>query len=374
MTRDPNKYPYSIHAPHFINSITISDDLSVISKVKERQLLALRDRTLEETERWFLAMRDRLNAQSISFIWDHDLVTLHNMPPLATEEIDSGPLSLTHGQPFSRKRPLTDTLSSLEEVGAGLLGMDVTEPQSFIQRLEDRARQMGASKPKNQLTYRYQILYRIWDEKLLQNNSKRGGNSHRQKVLSPPFFDSPQWVAGQGKEGMLMCKMPLENLGLFLERNKDISFFIYRTYDVSEISAQNHRRITCSVETDDILDITISESVQPITDDFVQSVKALLESQEYYSDIHREFQTTSELQAPYLFVYHGRQDLDVVLGTLDSSAKEQMKLFLNYVTESCGDEYSAADALISQGKITSNYVKYLFGLATLSFGSLAVSI
>lgn len=248
-------------------------------------------------------------------------------------------------------------------MGADVPSMDVTELQSFTQRLEDRARQMGASELKHQLPYKHQVLYRILENKWSDDKSGQGGDLKRRtvlSVLSPPFFDPPQWVGGQGKTGTLRCQIPLENFDLFLEKNKDISFFVYRTYVVPEISAQNHRQITRSGETENIPDITINESIQPITDDLVHAINALLESREDYGDLHQEFQRTSELRAPYLFIYHRRQELGVALGSLDSSAKEQMTLFWNYVMESYGDEYAAADALISQGKITSNYVKYLF--------------
>ncbi|KAK1768244.1 hypothetical protein QBC33DRAFT_50082 [Phialemonium atrogriseum] len=375
ISRPVSKLPGTL-VPHFIDAITISDDLSDITKVEERQLLALRDRkanqslslvqyrmiqrNMEESARKAAWGERRIESQKRFESLLETEVAAINMTAATTIMPPGGPSDLSNGQSSSRKRPLTAGLSVLGEMGADVLNMDVTELQSFIQRLEDRARQMGASESKHQLSYRHQVLYRILENKCVDDKSRQGSDLKRRTVLSPSFFDPPQWVGGQGKTGTLRCQIPLQNFDLFLEKNKDISFFVYRTYVVPEISAQNHRQITRSGETEDIPDITINESIQPITDDLVHAINALLESREDYGDLHQEFQQTSELRAPYLFIYHRRQEPDAVLGGLDSSAKEQMMLFWNYVMERYGDDYAAADALISQGKITSNYVKYLF--------------
>ena len=59
-------------------------------------------------------------------------------------------------------------------------------------------------------------------------------------------------------------------------------------------------------------------------------------------------------------MYHHSRILDTLRHGMDASAQEQLLSFSNYVAQAYGSEYAAADALISQGRISPQFVHYLF--------------
>lgn len=162
------------------------------------------------------------------------------------------------------------------------------------------------------------------------------------------------WISSTDT-GTLRCKVPINNFDLFLEKNKDIAFIVFKTYAAPHVEPSR-----TATERDDIHQITISESIKPVTKELVEAFRVLLGSQDRYADLWQQFKATSELRAPYLFVFHQRGYTDTLSDTAKQSSQEQLALFWNYVIQTHGDEYSTADASLASGKITSDTVKYLF--------------
>ncbi|KAJ8131879.1 hypothetical protein O1611_g1743 [Lasiodiplodia mahajangana] len=357
------------------SSITISDDFSHIAKVEERQFLALRT-SIEEAPPIPPPVTQNIALQD----YQMQLMLLEQQNKkrlmMARQEQDDESRKLAmelvrNTQPSSGLRPGENKLTTqVDPTGStrkrprlvspsdsrfddDVLGLDLVELQNYIMRLEQRAKVLGASgtsTPKPAYTYR--TLYRILGYESSPKPS--GDSSGLKRVLSPPFFDPPEWI-GSSRKGTLRCSIPVDNFDLFLEKNKDISFIVYQTYVAPNPTHQG----TWS-QPDDVPKFKIDESIKPITEELVEAVKVLLTSKEEYASLWDNFKMSKELHAPYLFVYHQRADWSELRASATQPSQEQLTMLWDYIIQNHGDEFAAADACISDGKITSAYIQYLF--------------
>lgn len=237
------------------------------------------------------------------------------------------------------------------------MGLDLAGLENYIGRLAKRAAYLKtASISKPQPTHRHLTLYRIHSYRKTSESRYNVQSSldAREPILSAPFLDAPEWI-GSVDTGTLHCKVPIQNFDLFLEKNKDIAFIIFKTYATQRPEPDRIVR-----ETDDVPDITVKESIKPITRELVEAVNLVLGSQDKYGDLWYDFQETSELAAPYLFVFHQRGYPDTLSDTAKQTSREQLTSLWNHVIQKHGDEYITADASLSIGKITSDTIKFLF--------------
>lgn len=340
-------------------SITISDDLSHISKIEERQFLALRatkDRSPTppipwppppaEAEAFFPSITSdfRLREPSSAKVVMAEPDEVENIAGAA-----GGPSNANHGT--SLKRRLSD--SGLE-VDDHILGLDLDELQNYISRLAKRATYLKmTSVSRSQSTHRHLTLYRIMSYNRVPESRRKRPDSDALGI-SPPFLDAPEWM-GSVDTGTLHCKAPIQNFDLFMEKNKDISFIVFKTY-----TARHPEQDRIVLKTDEIPEITIKESIRPITRELIEAVKFVLGSQDKYADLWHDFKAKSELPAPYLFVFHQRGYPGTVSHTAKKSSREQLASLWTYVIHEHGNEYTTADISLSSGKITSGCIKYLF--------------
>ena len=240
--------------------------------------------------------------------------------------------------------------------GADPSELDLQKLQEYIEILQAQAKQFESTQSR-QTPSRYQIIYRIKRQELVQQHN---GKQKWENRFSP-FFDHPEWVRGQGSASRIQCNLPLTNFDLYLEKNKDITFIVYRNFDTEST------RIVAKPGTDDLSSdkATLhpqytSETVRPVNKDLIEATMALLKSQQEYAELLREFSASLELPAPYLFIYHSRRSLETFQDSLPLHAKAQLSLLLNYVTEQYADEYATADSLLSRNKISPEHLRYLF--------------
>lgn len=342
-------------------SITISDDLSHISKLEERQFLALRATrdpsllpppvsegrpTPAETQRRLLILQHQRQLQSME-------EERQNVSESVVVEPVGTMGESANGVQTTLKRRLSDSPS---EVGLDdhILGLDIDGLQNYISRLAKRATYLKmTSGSKSQPTHRHLTLYRI-QSYTKTFDTRRSRPDPCDLVLSAPFLDAPEWI-GSVDTGALNCKVPIQNFDLFLEKNKDIAFIVFKTY-----AARRTEPDFIASESDNLPEIIVNESIKPITKELVAAVRLLLGSQDEYTDLWHDFKATLELSAPYLFVFHQRGYTDTLRDPAKQASQEQLMLLWNYVIQKHGDEYTAADALLSSGKITSDCIQYLF--------------
>lgn len=234
--------------------------------------------------------------------------------------------------------------------------MDVVELQSYVERLQAKAKQLGATQT-NKTSSRYQTFYRILEDTWIPSKHSDGSEKMLGKMLSSPFFDHPELVGGQGKTWALRCKIPVNNFDLYLEQNKDISFIVYRTFVTP--AADSLSNWHTNIDSSEIPE-QMSQSIRPVAKDLINAFEAILQSREEYADLLQTYRETSELHSPYLFMYHNRKDLDMICNDLNQYTQEQLGLFSDYVVQNYGSLYATADSLISRGKISPEHIDFLF--------------
>ena len=251
-------------------------------------------------------------------------------------------------------RITTDLKHVLE--GADPSKLDLQKLQDYIELLQAQAIHFESTQSL-QAPPRYQIIYRTWRRELFQQGDSKEEYDERYSL----FFDHPELVSGQGSASRIQCRLPLTNFDLYLEKNKDISFIVYRNFDTESA------RIEAKAGTDDLSRDTAtllpkhtSETIRPVDEDLIEATMALLQSQQEYAEILRDFSASVELPAPYLFIYHSRRSLEKFQDSIPKHAQAQLSLLLRYVTEQYADEYAAADSLLSRNKISPEHLRYLF--------------
>ncbi|KAK4937049.1 hypothetical protein LTR10_022235 [Elasticomyces elasticus] len=226
---------------------------------------------------------------------------------------------------------------------------------SDADRRSERRRDFYADRHRDYVDRHRDLFYADYD-----NDPNLAGDTNK-TTLPAAYFDEPQWIFGQNDEPQLHCNLPVHNMPLYLEKNKDISFVVYRNFDqaldrdTTSPTATRIRRGTGLLHSQ-----PTKETIQPISQLLIEAIEKTLRSREEYFDILQHFRSSTELEAPYLFIYHSRKDLDAIQERLSPAAFQEMSLLLDYIKSEYGNKYGAADALLARGKISSEYVPFLF--------------
>lgn len=357
----PSSVNDTIDTPLF-NNITISDDQSAGSKITERNLAVLRGGKKGSEEPTSRARTRGWSYRRRSSV--HEYVRLQHMD-VATF---AAPIGMGHdtvqGVSSSRNEPRSDVkkedLASvgLDHVldGSSVAQLDPAKLQRYVELLHLRIQQLETGR-KDPRPPRFQILNRIIERKPIESESL----IKTETTLSVPYFDKPEWIPGQGEERQLHGTLPVHNFDLFLEKNKDISFIVYHDFDPASPSNPDAGTANKGGSgTGFLYPQPLNETIQPVSEVLIGAVKTILGAREEYSSILRNFRSSLELQAPYLFIYHSRKELDTIQEHLNSEACKEVSLLLDFVQLQYGDRYAAADDLFQRRKITSDYIRYLF--------------
>lgn len=274
------------------------------------------------------------------------------------QEIVSGSLSEgSHARPPKRRRSeQTSRTGILRDVE----NLDSHEVEELLKKLQERSRQLGFKQDSIQRPCKYLTLHRLEDS--------RGRSTHIQPLppwpLQKPaqalYFDPPQLTRGQDGQGMLRSQLPMRNFDLYLEQNKDISFVVYKTFEMPQNTPSNQGTGSRVAFGHNLSDAKVHESIQPVNEALTNAVVALLETESGYESILEDFRDTSELVSPYLFVYHRRHEWDRIRRSHPESCHHQMTMLWDYIVQSHGVEYAAADTMIANSKISPGLLKYLF--------------
>ncbi|KAK5046859.1 hypothetical protein LTR84_007213 [Exophiala bonariae] len=362
-----------IETPLF-NAITISDDQSAGSKIAERNLLALRGSKgspeLPEfhyiPEPYFADPNNRLrDYQTQLTLLEQQNKKRLLMPPLDKDthtSMDAGiglsssvhPLaSATAFQNGKTLQSGVDIRHLLQADGSSHL--DLEKLQEYIEILQVEVAQLKSGQQDTSPS-RFQILNRITQKQV----SDRKGGAQFEWHLSSPYFDVPEWIEGQGSQRHLRCSLPLANFELYLEKNKDIAFVVYRDFHPERDIAPSNATHRPAKGTSGGAPQPTSESIRPIGRVLTEAIETLLSSRNDYSSLLSEYKSSKELHAPYLPVYNSRKDLHAIQEGLSAEAQKQFSLLLQYITDRYGDKYAAADSLFLEHKVSSENVPYLF--------------
>ena len=177
------------------------------------------------------------------------------------------------------------------------------------------------------------------------------------------FHDCPEWVQAQNGDGTFRCSVPVENLELLLERDKAISFIVIHTYpDTKPHRATRPDRKSSERRPSRLSAHNPTESIQVVNLDLFDALEDVLSrNRKECHSIIQMLRDIGELDAPYKFVFHLRTQLLNLEAIIEDAAnRHQMQFLLDYVLQRYGDEYAAADAMISRGRITEACLIHLY--------------
>ncbi|RYP93128.1 hypothetical protein DL770_000785 [Monosporascus sp. CRB-9-2] len=246
-----------------------------------------------------------------------------------------------------------------------LLNLDVDAPDDDIleelQRaetiLEEAQRvNLGVSEPEN-LTPRAQVIFRI--------------KCYDSRERSHLYLEEP-WISESGPYGShLRAGSAIRNFELFLERGRDISFLIYKDFECCRKGSQRSAHGCYDDSTAEISRHFLGESISIVSDDLASALRQLAE--ESLNGIpHPKFETGVEngIVYPYLWWFHRRAEISEAATWLDPTGQQHIGIFRDYLQHRLGDEWKTVDSLISRGRISVQYIEYLFAPNTILISKL----
>lgn len=360
------------------NTITISDDQSAGSKIAERILLALRDRKNSpkpsdlpvQPVQSHQTTRPQDHLRQVMLLKQHNRrVMMARLEQDAQNRVEEGNTPANAGIVSSSPAGEATSPMIFQNNGTsyGVADMqhlpradnpsqlDLKQLQEYIELLQTQVKQMELSQ-QDVLPSRFQILNRI----MQKDYYARKGQNSSEWQLSSPYFDEPEWIEGQGPQRQLRCSLPVTNFELYLEKNKDIAFIVYRDFHPAADMAGSDTSDRPAKSTGAWRPLPRSETIRPVGQVLIEAIETLLSSRDEYSSLLQNYKDAPELQAPYLTVYNSRKDLDTIKEGLSPEGQKQFSLLLQYITDQYGDRYEAADSLFSENKISSANMPYLF--------------
>lgn len=264
---------------------------------------------------------------------------------------------------------------------------EIQRLQEQIQELEENRRQKASRAAQQQQPQsepsRYQILHRLGyevrpsvrgtssDEYSSDSDSdepyRRGNNWYMYPPGSPgrktrslnTFTDPPVLTQDRWGSTSLLCSRGVDNLRYFLKSNPDISFVVFHDYNwFQEARANKTDPSHESMENEEEFKPR-ARSIYPVSKELKKALEMILDDREGYSSLTSRYWTTNELSAPYLFIFHSRQEIPKIREKLSKPAQDQLDLFLEYVMKEFGEEYNAVDTLLQRKEILPQYLQYL---------------
>ncbi|KIX00295.1 uncharacterized protein Z518_10434 [Rhinocladiella mackenziei CBS 650.93] len=221
--------------------------------------------------------------------------------------------------------------------------------KQYIQNLRDEKEKLRGSQighsilyqfPHSQVEPRWIVLYKI--------------DSNADEV----YFDRPECVEDEAGNRFLRSTIPLRNLELYLERNKDISFVVFEVFAArSSSTSQSHTVFSREGESSIA---PLSRSIYPVSYDLKQALEWLLDSQESFDGFKKEYDRTGLINDPCIFFYHSRASYNPEDESLHSDTIRHLNLLWSYINRDFGQEYERVDNMLQRGVTCPGFIKYLF--------------
>jgi hypothetical protein len=198
----------------------------------------------------------------------------------------------------------------------------------------------SSANPQAPQSSEYQIIYRLLC-------------SASQARVPGLYLEAP-WVVNSGPYGAhLRASSEIALLELYLERHKDLRFIVYKDYNCC--GPQPPREETHS----DPASYLTGQSVCVVSEEFLAALDQL--SEQALQDVDcPEFEMFEELHWPYLWWYQGRRAIAATLPTMDPLLQTHVHPLQAYLEEVLGRTYGRVDSLLEEGKITAEYLSYLY--------------
>ncbi|KAF6822948.1 AAA family ATPase [Colletotrichum plurivorum] len=196
---------------------------------------------------------------------------------------------------------------------------------------------------------KYEIIHKIYCHELRTENL---------------FLDKP-WVVESGRYGAhLRGSRAIPHLELHLERNKEITFIVYRNFECCGEAPPKtltyHGRVADSLESD-ASSFLKTEYMHIISEELSDGLQELA-----YSALagipHPRFDKPhdEEISYPYLWWFHRRNEIESDIEKLGATSQKHVSVLRDYIRGQLAKEWSMVDLLLNEGRMTAEYIRYLF--------------
>ncbi|KAK7697421.1 hypothetical protein SLS64_013559 [Diaporthe eres] len=154
---------------------------------------------------------------------------------------------------------------------------------------------------------------------------------HKWRSEQKYFLDQP-WVVESGPfDTHLRGSQPINNFELYLERNKEIVFIVYKHYE-EEIS---------------LIAPELKEALVQIADVALEGIP------------HPDFEDSRKILYPYIWYFHRRADIRQEIDELPPATRLYVDCFRDYIESRMEEEWQNVKMLMREGKISAQYMEYL---------------
>jgi hypothetical protein len=219
-----------------------------------------------------------------------------------------------------------------------------TEKLAEVERL--RARAMA-----QQGDPRCEILYRV------RCNEVRGSDTL--------FLDKPTIIESGPHDAHLRGNNQIRNFELFLERNKEVIFIVYRDFECcGRVPPPRPTQRGMGI---DPMALFKRERISLLAPELRHTL-ADLAGLTLRGISHPEFDAYDndgdepDISHPYIWWYHRRKEIDQAVRDRDaySDTSHYGAVFYNYIMDRMESEWAEVDALLAEKKMTARYMDYLF--------------
>ncbi|PQE03869.1 hypothetical protein CJF30_00006594 [Rutstroemia sp. NJR-2017a BBW] len=220
------------------------------------------------------------------------------------------------------------------------------ELENASEKLKEAARLTEVESESVDSSPRYQVIHRV---KCAVDQQVR------------LFGKEPSIVISLQQRSHLRSDEQIYNLDLYLERNKSISFIVYKDYRCCDSHLQ--KRLADKSDASDDSDpstLLISEAVSIISPDLSAALTAL--AGEALEGIpHPAFlEIREEFDSPYLWWFCRRENINSARNLLDKTHQDHVSVFEQYLNDQFGATWTEVDHLLSEGQISGQYIDYLY--------------
>ncbi|KAK2031771.1 P-loop containing nucleoside triphosphate hydrolase protein [Colletotrichum zoysiae] len=277
---------------------------------------------------------------------------------------ESGTMEGPYAAPEKQTQPMSQILRVQGWRGALCELLDLNGDESdhniFLQMQEAFAelRRLRDAAPREQLPPTGQIVYKA---------------ICHMEGTEALYLNPPRIVIGDDDNGHLHGTQQISNLALYLERHKKISFLVYKTLEccgTQSRSLSEHSSESGGDSTSNLRKFFTRESIRIISEELAAALLSI--SLEALKDIpHPEFDTfhaeddsekefRDDIVSPYLWWFHRRDEIDQSHHNLTEPMHSHFVALQDYIYDSMSDEWNKVDMLLLEGKITAEYLSYIF--------------
>lgn len=173
------------------------------------------------------------------------------------------------------------------------------------------------------------------------------------------YLDDP-WIVESGPyTAHLQGSHPIHNLELHMERNKEITFIVYRHFECCRAVPPKDINDPLGSDTSRLLR---AETITLISEELSKALERLARSA--LDEIpHPDFDIESHgntIAYPYLWWFHRRNQIAGSMGDLRQTHQKHLAVFEQYIKHRLEADWRDVDALLANGRITADYIQYLF--------------